>query len=252
MAKNSESKDKHLIESLQKERSQLNSLLIKQKNFSKIKLFTISNEFNKEITELTENSDKIKRRETDNMLMSEQRQLLIHQQKVSLKKQLSKLDVEYNNLRMKFEKELKEKQIKEHELQQKMKNEKNLNSAKQSNVDKLVSIFCTCMLKLKMNELFSNGEIFYSQLEELEDKDMELRNLHMITEKTSKIQSINGNKIQREVSNLKKNLLQERNLKLDAFQKVDELQSHLYDLEDEITNISQVRPQSTKTKSNSK
>ena len=81
--------------------------------------------------------------------MSEQRQLLIHQQKVSLKKQLSKLDVEYNNLRMKFEKELKEKQIKEHELQQKMKNEKNLNSAKQSNVDKLVSIFCTCKFNLK-------------------------------------------------------------------------------------------------------
>jgi len=78
---------------------------------------------------------------------------------------------------------------------------------------------------------------------------MELRNLHMMTEKTSKIQSINGSKIQREVSNLKKNLLQERNLKLDAFQKVDELQSHLYDLEDEITNISQVRPQSTKSKS---
>ncbi len=158
MAKNSESKDKHLIESLQKERSQLNSLLIKQKNFSKIKLFTISNEFNKEITELTENSDKIKRRETDNMLMSEQRQLLIHQQKISLKKQLSKLDVEYNNLRMKFEKELKEKQIKEHELQQKMKNEKNLNSAKQSNVDKLVSISCTC--KLNLNEFFSNWKYF--------------------------------------------------------------------------------------------
>ena len=86
-------------------------------------------------------------------------------------------------------------------------------------------------------------------MEELEDKDTELRNLHMINEKTSKIQSINGSKIQREVSNLKKNLLQERNLKLDAFQKVDELQSHLFDLEDEITSISQVRPQSTKVKS---
>ena len=86
-------------------------------------------------------------------------------------------------------------------------------------------------------------------MEELEDKDTELRNLHMINEKTSKIQSINGSKIQREVGNLKKNLLQERNLKLDAFQKVDELQSHLYDLEDEITSISQVRPQSTKVKS---
>ena len=73
-----------------------------------------------------------------------------------------------------------------------------------------------------------------------------------MTEKTSKMQTINGGKIQREVSNLKKNLLQERNLKLDAFQKVDELQSHLYDLEDEITNISQVRPQSSFAKSKSK
>ena len=43
-------------------------------------------------------------------------------------------------------------------------------------------------------------------MEELEDKDTELRNLHMINEKTSKIQSINGSKIQREVSNLKKKL----------------------------------------------
>ena len=67
-----------------------------------------------------------------------------------------------------------------------------------------------------------------------------------MSEKTSKMQSINGNKIQKEVSNLKKNLLQERNLKLDAFQKVDELQSHLYDLEDEITtNKSQTRPSSS-------
>lgn len=43
-------------------------------------------------------------------------------------------------------------------------------------------------------------------------------------------------KIQKELNSLKKNLLQERNFKLDAFQKVDELQSHLYDLEDEINN----------------
>lgn len=65
----------------------------------------------------------------------------------------------------------------------------------------------------------------------------------MITEKSSKMQSINGTKIQKEVMQLKKNLLQERNLKLDAFQKVDELQSHVYDLEDELVNIVQARPQ---------
>ena len=53
---------------------------------------------------------------------------------------------------------------------------------------------------------------------------------------------MNDNKIQKEVKNLKRVLIQERNLKLDAFQKVDELQSHLYDLEDEITNVP-TRPQ---------
>ena len=57
--------------------------------------------------------------------------------------------------------------------------------------------------------------------------------------------SLNENKIQREVSNLKKNLLQERSLKLGAFQKVDELQSHLYDLEDEITTNIPARPQTS-------
>lgn len=68
----------------------------------------------------------------------------------------------------------------------------------------------------------------------------------MITEKSSKMQSINDNKIQREVTNLKRNLLHERNLKLDAFQKVDQLQTHLFDLEDEMTNIAQtIRPQTS-------
>lgn len=97
-----------------------------------------------------------------------------------------------------------------------MKNEKNLNLAKQSNVEKL--------------------------FEELEAKDTELRNLHMVTEKTQKMQIVHSHKVSKEVNNLKKSLLQERNLKLDAFQKVDELQSHVYDLEDEITNIVHVRP----------
>ena len=86
------------------------------------------------------------------------------------------------------------------------------------------------------------------KFEELETKDTELRNLHITTEKSSRMQSLNDIKIQRELTNLKKNLLQERNLKLEAFQRVDNLQSHVYDLEDELTNIVQVpasRPQTS-------
>ena len=45
---------------------------------------------------------------------------------------------EKKSLKNELEKELKEKQNKEHELLQKIKNEKNLSSAKQSNVEALV------------------------------------------------------------------------------------------------------------------
>jgi hypothetical protein len=63
-----------------------------------------------------------------------------------------------------------------------------------------------------------------------------------------RIQSSNETKVQKEMHTLKKQLLQERNLKLDAFQKVDELTTHVYDLEDELTNIVQLpqRPQTSK------
>ncbi len=55
---------------------------------------------------------------------------------------------------------------------------------------------------------------------------------------------MNDKKIAKELVSLKKTLMQERNLKLDAFQKVDELQSHLYDLEDEIISLP-TRPQTS-------
>lgn len=66
----------------------------------------MSSEFNKKLTEITENSNKIKRKEIDSTLLSEQKHLLIHQQKIALKKQLAKLDAEFNTLKAKFEKEV--------------------------------------------------------------------------------------------------------------------------------------------------
>jgi hypothetical protein len=105
-------------------------------------------------------------------------------------------------------------------LQQKLKNEKNLISAKKSNVEKL--------------------------FEELENKEAELRNLHVLNEKSTRLHMINDNKIQKEVLALRKSLYTERNLKLDAFQRVDDLQSQLYDIEDEISHvITNTRPQTS-------
>lgn len=218
----SQQKQTELIRELQDERHELALILIAQKSFNKLKENATQSKFNKKLGEITENSDKIKQQEIDHKLVADQKQTILNQQKLALKRQLFKMDIEFANLRQKLEKELREKQNKEHELQQKMKNERNLNSAKRSNVEKL--------------------------FQELEAKDVELRNLHMVTEKSTKLQSIYGGKIQKELTQLKRNLLQERNLKLDAFQKVDELQSHVYELEDTVLNGAISRPQTTNSR----
>jgi hypothetical protein len=78
----------------------------------------------------------------------------------------------------------------------------------------------------------------------LEAKEIELRNLHLITEKAAKIQMVNENKISREISSLKKTMFKEQNLKLEAFQRVDELQTNVYSLEDDIKVLISSRPPS--------
>lgn len=55
---------------------------------------------------VTEESDKIKRRSVNTTLHAEEKQILTSQQKVALKKQLALLDVEFNNLKVKLDKEV--------------------------------------------------------------------------------------------------------------------------------------------------
>jgi hypothetical protein len=264
---NSRSNQETLLIKTQKEKTQLEQLIIKMKAYDELKMNYMRNNFSKKLTEVTDNSNKIKRQEIDNTLLSEQRQLLLNQQKTALKKRLVKLDVDFNNLKSVLEKEvsslssfffnlysdyskfstfikLKEQANKEHELQQRIKNEKNLNSAKQSNVEKLVYKFINFRNFKKLTFTFLN----HFKFEELEAKEIELRNLHLITEKAAKIQMVNENKIAREISSLKKTMIREQNLKLDAFQRVDELQTNVYSLEDDIKVLISSRPPSAANK----
>ena len=221
LVKETQLNQQNMIYQLQEERDELYQVIIKQKSFAKLSTYQRSKKYTKKINGITEETDLVKKKSVNNALHSEEKQILIKQQNIALRKQLATLDVEFSNLKNKLDKELKEKSTREYELQQKIKNEKNLNAAKTNNVERL--------------------------FEELEEKDIELRQLYLKTDKTSKMQSLSDSKIQKELNVLKKNLAQERHFKLDAFQKVDELQSHLYDLEDELTNnpINSDRPQSS-------
>lgn len=63
------------------------------------------------------------------------------------------------------------------------------------------------------------------QLDEIEDKDVKLRMLSDEQQKHRKLQYMSQDKAKKEVTVVKKQLSHERNMKLDAFQRVDELQT---------------------------
>lgn len=67
--------------------------------------------------------------------------------------------------------------------------------------------------------------LFLFQLDELEDKEVRLRILSDEQERNVRLQSMTQEKVRKDVTCIKKQLTHERNLKLDAFQRVDELQA---------------------------
>jgi hypothetical protein len=54
-----------------------------------------------------------------------------------------------------------------------------------------------------------------------------LRNLSLEQEKTSRLNSLTTNKTKKEMESMRKQLSHERSLKLDAFNRVDELQTQV-------------------------
>ncbi|XP_069462643.1 coiled-coil domain-containing protein 162-like [Ambystoma mexicanum] len=68
-------------------------------------------------------------------------------------------------------------------------------------------------------------------LEDIGDKEQRLQSLTEEAEKSSKISHLQQTKVKKEIKQIRGQLSQERSLKLDAFQRVDELQTQVYDLE---------------------
>ncbi|KAM9156376.1 coiled-coil domain-containing protein 162-like [Pangshura tecta] len=68
-------------------------------------------------------------------------------------------------------------------------------------------------------------------LEDMGQKEQRLQCLTEDAEKSSKIVQLQQKRIKKEMRQIRSQLIQERSLKLDAFQRVDELQCQVYDLE---------------------
>jgi hypothetical protein len=84
----------------------LKAKLKKQESQAELKLNSILLDCTRQLSEVTQDMNKIKIQEVNNELSNELRNALITEQKLTLKKQLTKLDVECNILKMKLEKEV--------------------------------------------------------------------------------------------------------------------------------------------------
>ncbi len=95
-----------LITEMQQEIKELTSALVKQKTFTKLRSFQLAKENYKKMAEYTDETNKIKRKVIDSSFYAEEQKILLSQQKDALKKELILLDSEYNNLKLKLDKEV--------------------------------------------------------------------------------------------------------------------------------------------------
>nr|KAG5699494.1 hypothetical protein BaRGS_020053 [Batillaria attramentaria] len=189
------------LRALQQENHQLSTLIIKMKAMHAWRNNHLTNNHLKTITDLRKDSEMGKKETLEVRMLAEEQVILLRQQLIAIKRALAATERESNEVRRLLDKELKIKQEKEHELMQKERSKMQLEAAKQASIERLVG--------------------------ELNDKDQRLRSIVEEQDRNTKLQSLTQEKVRKDVDTIKKQLTHERSLKLDAFHRVDELQSQV-------------------------
>ncbi|KAH3820990.1 hypothetical protein DPMN_122743, partial [Dreissena polymorpha] len=193
------------LRELQHENHVLSTLILKMKAMKTWRQNHDSVQHVSRLRELKNESENNKKVCETMKMEAEEQIILLRQQIVALRKALADQQKEANDVKKQLDKELKEKLEKTHEAMQKARSQKQLEQAKQANIEKL--------------------------LEELQDKECQLATLAEEKDRNLKQNSAYFEKIKRDVDVARKKLQHERNMKLDAFQRVDDLQAVVYDYE---------------------
>ncbi|GCB81737.1 hypothetical protein scyTo_0021452, partial [Scyliorhinus torazame] len=138
-------------------------------------------------------------------MVAEEEVVLLRQQLTALREALSRSQSENEKMKSELEKEkwlLKEY---EHRASRELKSRQQLDSMKASDMEQL--------------------------LNDVEEKEQRLHVLSNEFERSSKMAQIHHHKIDKEIKQVRCQLVHERNLKLDAFQRVGELRNQMYDVE---------------------
>ncbi|XP_043531253.1 coiled-coil domain-containing protein 162-like [Chiloscyllium plagiosum] len=193
------------LQSLREENSKLERLVCQLKTLSCWRQTVKQKQFQRSCTVLEQEVVKVKKRYLNIKMLAEEEVLLLRQQLSAVQKALSKSQSENDKMKKELEKEkwlLKEY---EHKASQELKSRQQLDSVKASNMERL--------------------------LNDMEEKEQRFHLLSTEFERSSKMAQIQHNKIDKEIKQVRCKLVQERNLKLDAFQRVSELQNQMCDFE---------------------
>ncbi|XP_064633719.1 uncharacterized protein LOC135491668 [Lineus longissimus] len=183
----------------------LGKLMLKMKSMTNWRQNHMQENFFKQVAELKKESDHSKKEYLGVKMMAEEEVILYRQQQVALRKYLQEAERELLEVKKLMDKEIKNKKEKMHTAQQKAQSLKQLEMARAANAEKL--------------------------LEELEEKELRLKVMEEEQEKHVRLKQLTEEKARKDVSQVKKHLNHERHLKLDAFNRCDELQTTLYDFE---------------------
>ncbi|XP_040286008.1 coiled-coil domain-containing protein 162-like [Bufo bufo] len=193
------------LQDLRDENSQLKALVCKLKALNKWKITAKDGQLRERLRKAEKEAIQNKKEGLKLKLLVEQEVSLLRQRLMGARTALTKTQAESSKVKQQLSKQKQLLNESEHRHSQETRQRQQLDSIKSASMDKL--------------------------LEDIEEKEHKLRSFAEETERSSKMGVLQQSKTKKEVKQIKSQLIQERCLKLDAFQRVDELQSQVYDLE---------------------
>ncbi|XP_067931806.1 uncharacterized protein [Watersipora subatra] len=196
-------KKEQLTSDLRTETFELRKTIYRMKSMSTWKLNHVQSYLRTKLHEKEETSENNRKQSVKMQMLAEQEIVLLRQQILALRRALGDSEKEAGEMRKKLDKEMKTRKEKLYAAMQQAANQRQLELAKAANVEKL--------------------------LEELEEKELQMQRLAYEQEKDQRLHQLTQEKTKKDVNLIKKQLNHERNLKLGAFHRVDELQAKVYD-----------------------
>ncbi|XP_038656938.1 coiled-coil domain-containing protein 162-like [Scyliorhinus canicula] len=196
---------KDQLQSLREENSKLERLVCQLRTLSCWRQIVKQKQLQRSCAISEQEVIKVKKDYLHIKMVAEEEVVLLRQQLTALRKALSRSQSENEKMKSELEKEKWMLKEYEHQASRELKSRQQLDSMKASDMERL--------------------------LNDMEEKEQRLHVLSNDLERSSKMAQIHQHKIDKEIKQVRCKLVHERNLKLDAFQRVSELRNQMCDVE---------------------